>query len=324
MPGLKDLPEDVQAQLSLEPNAREQAELNDAITTHQRAVALANNAGDAAALAKADADFQAAKANTQREIQARNDKGAAAAQAIRDAEAKRQQSAQDPLNAARGKQLEQVQGEVSSLQDAMNNIQPLAALNYAAGQGGNILAAPGMEGLKNYLVANHYLSDDQISKLSAQDAYDTANARLVSALRAGTGITRTTQYELQYLQGLTPGKAFTAQQIRDAKLGYYTSMFAHELEFKQRVLGYMNNNMDYGSALDKANQDMANRPVIPTMPRMYTPPGSQTPVDLSAPENGEYRTAWRNSTVPPNGLYFNPYQPGGKTGLAHYGTEPNQ
>ena len=130
--------------------------------------------------------------------------------------------------------------------DAVQQLQIFRALSMASGEPGSL-----PQGAKDWLAARGLATPDQLKTWSAQSALNAANNHLIGIVRNGTGFSRTTNMDLDYLNKTMPGGADQSEAYRNAKAAFLITTFAHQQKYAEQISA----NLADGMSIQKARED---------------------------------------------------------------------
>ena len=174
----------------------------------------------------------------------------------------------------------ELDGETRSSTEALSQLTALRDLSRASGPRSLVPA-----GARDWLVRTGIATPDQAAQWSAQQALDAANNRMIGAMRNGTGFSRTTNMDLEFLTHAMPGGSETNEDYRNAKQAFLISAFRHQQQYAREVRKGVSAGMQYPDAEDAADKKMG--PVIKQDPADKTG-GDLTNWRFDNLENGQF------------------------------------
>ena len=192
--------------------------------------------------------------------------------------------------AERVKRLAALDDDAKGATETLNQLQMLGELSKAGGT-----SAPISDNAKAWLVRTHMASPEQVSRWSAQQAYDEAISRLIPQLRAGTGFQRVTDADLKMLQSASPGTSMTQEQFRDARAAALTTTMARTKRFAELVSAKMSDpKVSFLQASKVADDELG--PIIKRLP-------SDAALEKQYGPDPENRTKWLDDNIDPGTFY---------------------
>ena len=137
--------------------------------------------------------------------------------------------------------------------DAVSQLQLYRALSAASGEPGILPQAA-----KDWLTARGLATPAQASQWSAQAALTAANNHLIGIVRNGTGFSRTTNMDLDFLLKSMPGDADQSEAYRNAKAAFLITTFAHQQKYANGVSANLADGMSYKDAQAAADKDVGS------------------------------------------------------------------
>jgi hypothetical protein len=207
------------------------------------------------------------------------------------AKLKAQENEQTSRLASRAKVLDKLDVDAAAAHENLDQLQMVRELSDAAG-GPGVLA--GYPELRSWLVKTGVAGPDDVQKWSAQQALDSAANRLTLALRSGSGFSRMTNMDLQFLQHTSP-QSFNPQEWRDAQIAYLMTAY----ERQQKFTGLVHRGVADGMSLSDA-QDAADKELGPTIKKL------PTKFDDGSPMTSVDQARWNWDNLLPGSFYKDP------------------
>ena len=176
------------------------------------------------------------------------------------AKLKAQENEQTSQLASRAKVLDKLDADADAAHENLTQLQLVKQLSDAAGQPGILASYPE---LRSWLVKTGIATDAQAQQWSAQEALTAASNKLTLAQRAGSGFSRTTNMDLQFLKNSSP-QGPMPQDWRDAQTGYLMSLYQRQQKFAGLVHQYVADKMPLTDAQNAADKELG--PTIPQVP----------------------------------------------------------
>lgn len=162
--------------------------------------------------------------------------------------------------ASHQKVMDKLDEDHTSAVETQTNLQMMKQLSDAAGEPGVLT---NYKELRAWLSKLGLASPADMQKWSAQEALDTATAKLTLGLVKGSGLGRVTDKDLDFLkQGVPQGVA--PQQWRDSQFGFLMSLNQRQKEYTELVHQYVSDGEKLPAAQNKALKELG--PVFKEMP----------------------------------------------------------
>jgi hypothetical protein len=185
---------------------------------------------------------------------AENDKQRAAAVDLAQLQAKlkAQENVQTSQLASRAKVLDQLDTDATSAHENLTQLQLVKQLSDAAGQPGVLASYPE---LRSWLTKLDIATPEQTQQWSAQQALEAATNKLTLAQRAGSGMSRVTNMDLQFLQHASP-QSFNPQDWRNAQISYLQTLYQRQQQFAGLVHRGVADGMPLTDAQNAADKEL--------------------------------------------------------------------
>ena len=160
--------------------------------------------------------------------------------------------------------IKKMNDQAESSADAVSQLQTFRELSNAAG-------APSLlpQGARDWLVARGIATPEQAQQWSAQAGLNAANNHMIGVMRNGTGFSRTTNMDLQFLTHSMPGNADESPDYRNAKAAFLIAAFSHQQKYANLVSTYVSDGLKLGEAQKQADAELG--PVIKQAPAGQSP-----------------------------------------------------
>jgi hypothetical protein len=175
--------------------------------------------------------------------------------------------------------------------DTINNLETAKQLSKIAGQPSFLTQWPEV---RNFLMRNNFLTAQEGQQLTAQQALDSVVNRVILNMRQGSGISRMTNFDLQFLQNVAPN-SFTPEQSRPAMFAAIQGAAQRQLDYSNLVNEYHAGGMPVWQAKEQADAKLG--PLVKTVPKIDRD-GKPMTVDA--------QNAWVLSNVNPGTFYVKP------------------
>jgi hypothetical protein len=176
------------------------------------------------------------------------------------AKLKAQENVQTSQLASRAKVLDQLDTDATSAHENLTQLQLVKQLSDAAGQPGILASYPE---LRSWLTKLDIATPEQTQQWSAQQALEAATNKLTLAQRAGSGMSRVTNMDLQFLQHASP-QSFNPQDWRNAQISYLQTLYQRQQQFAGLVHRGVADGMPLTDAQNAADKELG--PTIPQRP----------------------------------------------------------
>ncbi len=168
------------------------------------------------------------------------------------AKLKAQENVQTSQLASRAKVLDQLDTDATSAHENLTQLQLVKQLSDAAGQPGVLASYPE---LRSWLTKLDIATPEQTQQWSAQQALEAATNKLTLAQRAGSGMSRVTNMDLQFLQHASP-QSFNPQDWRNAQISYLQTLYQRQQQFAGLVHRGVADGMPLTDAQNAADKEL--------------------------------------------------------------------
>ena len=192
--------------------------------------------------------------------------------------------------------LDTVNGTREGAQDTVNNLEIAKNFSKLAGTSGFLQQWPQV---RNMLVRNNLLSSDEVQQMTAQQGLDAVMNKVILSMRAGSGMSRMTNFDLQFLQNAAPS-SFTPEQMRPAMFAAIQSAAARQVQYVDRVNELHASGMPAWQARQQADTDLGH--IVKETPTAY-PQGDPR---AGQPMSVDDQNKWIIRNVTPGTFYTQP------------------
>lgn len=196
------------------------------------------------------------------------------------------------------KALEEVNESGRGAAQTLQQIEMARQLSVAAGTPNFIETHPD---LMNNLIRAGLITPDEIKQFGAQQALNGVINKMVLAARQGSGMSRMTNMDLQFLQNTAPG-AFTPEQVRGPMLAALQTTYQRQVEYAHIVNSLHGSGMPVWQAEQKADEQLGS--ILKQPPAMNDPNGKDYIADPAA--RLEAQGKWVAQNVPNGSFYLKP------------------
>jgi hypothetical protein len=151
----------------------------------------------------------------------------------------------------------------------------------------------------NLLARNNLLTKPEADQLGAQRSLDLVMSRVIGQMRQQEGMSRMTNFDLQYLQNVTPGK-LTPEQFRTGMFATLQSAATRQIQYAHAVNSLHASGMPVWQAQEEADKQQPS--IVQRTPTTWPAGGPNAGQPMSRDDQGN----WITAHVTPGTFYLAP------------------